>query len=518
MSYRRLLTTADLYVKVRSHGRETKTMTPRRLIAVALVVFAPSFGCSGGTGDTDAGTGVVDTDTDFETDTDTDADSDSDSDADSDTDTDTDSDTDTDTDADTDTDTDVGAPIPTGAVADTCAETATADVLLPGVWFGDLTGLAQDVDSECAGFNSAGGEALLKLEVPTGALLEVSVDMPGADTALFLMPDCATDDTCTAASDDVFGPIETLSWFNKDADAALLLAVDHLGPPISLGGPYTLVYDLKQYTAGGLFDTCADAAAGAVLTEGSWWGDQASFADDASDVCLTTTTPGRDGYALVTVPDQHVVEVSYATDGAGGQAVLTLFDDCSDLLTCQATGGPSPGLATLNHFNNTGSEQTWLLSIDTDDGATVPGAWRLDLSTAATTALPMVDTCGQAAAAAPIVTGSYAGTLAGAASDLDVTCAGSAGTAGEDIFVPVVLQDGETLDAALAQWAGDGALYLVSDCADASTCVTGQDNGGVEAITYINGSGAVERLYLVIDSAAASGLEQFGLDVAITTP
>jgi hypothetical protein len=82
----------------------------------------------------------------------------------------------------------------------------------------------------------------------------------------------------------------------------------------------------------------------------------------------------------------------------------------------------------------------------------------------------------------------------------------------------ISLEPGERMLAELDMVGADGALYVVTDCTDEATCVSGGDRTmglGMEAVQYTNLSPAPVEVFLVIDSADPGGWDTFLLDVKI---
>ncbi|MFT5455429.1 MAG: hypothetical protein ACI9K2_001908 [Myxococcota bacterium] len=117
---------------------------------------------------------------------------------------------------------------------------------------------------------------------------------------------------------------------------------------------------------------------------------------------------------------------------------------------------------------------------------------------------PSVDTCVEALAAPPFGAGigAYIGTNGRLADDIDLPAPSCTtfDTAGGDSFIPVTLLPGETLSATYLS-RDDGAIYLLSDCADATSCVYGVDaavDGEPELLEWTNPGDEV-TLFLVLD-------------------
>ncbi len=112
--------------------------------------------------------------------------------------------------------------------------------------------------------------------------------------------------------------------------------------------------------------------------------------------------------------------------------------------------------------------------------------------------------------------------LGSAANNIDLAANGCtrAATRGGDGFVKLDVGPGElvTLSHTNAQ---DGSVYLVSDCADATTCVAGAENevgsGTTESLLWLNDSAVDATMYAVFDCTGAAcgdadGLVQVGYD------
>ena len=143
-------------------------------------------------------------------------------------------------------------------------------------------------------------------------------------------------------------------------------------------------------------------------------------------------------------------------------------------------------------------------------------------STGDTGTLPsgtFVDTCQAAGNENPLLSGTYRGDTTGQLDDLDPgpsSCIGGSGVtaAGPDVIGRVRLKPGEQLVARHVN-AG-GSLYLVSDCADAITCVDGAE-GRAATLRYVNTNVVAENWFLVADTAGPQG-EPWVVDVDLSTP
>ncbi len=115
--------------------------------------------------------------------------------------------------------------------------------------------------------------------------------------------------------------------------------------------------------------------------------------------------------------------------------------------------------------------------------------------------------------------GTYWGSFDGYGADLDPTDAGCTGweAAGAEGLARVRLQPGEVATAHYELLTGDGSVYVLTDCDDASTCVAGTDAaaGGAETVRWINDTGSVADYWLVLDVFDHARGGTFALDLQI---
>lgn len=119
--------------------------------------------------------------------------------------------------------------------------------------------------------------------------------------------------------------------------------------------------------------------------------------------------------------------------------------------------------------------------------------------------------------AIPLEVGTTVGTWLGSSNELSPaapSCTNFPET-GADVFYSVSLDAGQTLTVSIAAGApADASLYLVTDCADATTCVAGADaGGGLESLTYTAEDDV--DLFLVVDQFGSTEFVGFTLTVAI---
>lgn len=157
-----------------------------------------------------------------------------------------------------------------------------------------------------------------------------------------------------------------------------------------------------------------------------------------------------------------------------------------------------------------------------DLAATSEVSWTADyLHVGGREELRVSDTCEVARTAPALEPGRYWGELADRGFDDDLwntwTCTNGANSYAEDGMIRVELAPRELLTVSYHLPDGDAAIYLVTDCFDAATCVAGSNDTWYydpEHLTWFNDTDTLQVLYLVLDAAWSSpGL--FHLDVDI---
>ena len=219
---------------------------------------------------------------------------------------------------------------------------------------------------------------------------------------------------------------------------------------------------------------------------------------------------GVDAWVAVELDSNETVAATYTLGAADG--VLYITDTCSNTPNCLELSDVGGNVPEKIFYTNTGDKATFYIGLDLwepEDGSaptSLPEAYLLDMWVGTMTEAPMVDTCDEATAAAPVTTGTYyhTGTFAGFNNDLDSEGAWTGyAHVGPDSLIPVTLEDGETLEASLTFTQNDAVLYLIPDCSSASGDVSAAADatlgGQEEAISYTNASGAAETLYIGFD-------------------
>lgn len=131
------------------------------------------------------------------------------------------------------------------------------------------------------------------------------------------------------------------------------------------------------------------------------------------------------------------------------------------------------------------------------------------------------DTCPEAEPAPGVAPGSYYGDFTSFGSHHNPGPNGCTGfpAAGRDAIVPIDLLPDELLEVTYELPVDDASLYLLTDCDREQTCVAGSDStlvSGVEKVSYLNGSGADQRVYVVLD-AFDQVTDPFDLDIVVTS-
>ncbi len=150
-------------------------------------------------------------------------------------------------------------------------------------------------------------------------------------------------------------------------------------------------------------------------------------------------------------------------------------------------------------------------------GAPITGCEVDEICAAGACVLPSAND--QCVNAIVLTEGTVNGTWVNSTNDIDPTAAGCTGfpEVGGDVFYSVSLTTGQTLTVSINQVgsAADSALYLVTDCTDADTCVAGVDTLPNTAEELVYNATANEDLILVVDQYGDTNQVGFVLTVDI---
>lgn len=394
-----------------------------------------------------------------------------------------------------------------------CAEAGVEPALGPGVYSVSLDAYRDDLvilATQCTQTETSGHDAMFRVEVGPGELIEVSTDEPG--TELALLDDCTDPATCRIGS---IGVPESIAWYNLGAVTETLTVVldedgDTRVPPL---------FDLavtRTVPAVDLWpEDCSGAMSEAAQVPGDWSIPLVSYADDinpGAGFCASGATPGPDAVLPVSVAPGEYVYLWTETPGVS----LWLSDDCTTASSCH-NPDPAPGLSFVEHVNMTAAPQVVYLTVDQDGGSVLPALVDVHSVVALVPLASPATDCGSVGTAGVLGTGVVYGTLVGHNATLDpgaTGCSGAPAPGGEALF-RVELQPGEGIDASLPDPFGQH-LYLVSDCSDPATCVVGAlANPGPARVVWANTSGTVEQWTLVVDGGPGMSSPVYRLDTVL---
>jgi len=128
---------------------------------------------------------------------------------------------------------------------------------------------------------------------------------------------------------------------------------------------------------------------------------------------------------------------------------------------------------------------------------------------------PENDTCAGATPIEPCSAGTITGDLTWAIADYSPTnnCTGYSAN-GKDVVYMLTVNAGDQVHVVYTTPSYDGSIYIVSDCADMSSCVIGEDDPEPETFTWTVATGGI--YYLIADAYATGGGGPFTLDYSIT--
>lgn len=271
-------------------------------------------------------------------------------------------------------------------------------------------------------------------------------------------------------------------------------------------------------SAGPAVDTCAEAMGLPGAPVGSTTGSAVGWTAQHAGSC-GSGAPGPDAVVPFDVPPLTELEVDLRV--LGGVGSLYLVEDCADSSVCLDLheGTATDGLVGVAWRNDTETPRRVYAILDTDAGGS---SYELEVRTRSyATPLAWSDTCAGVPALAPLATGRYHVDLTGATNQLESGYGCTFwGTGNTDGMLRVRLEPFQRLDVAFTTPFEDGALVLVTDCTSSGSCVEGVDaaaTGGTEILTWLNTSGSVAHLALVLDAWALGDPLTLGLlDVRLT--
>ncbi len=313
---------------------------------------------------------------------------------------------------------------------DDCAGADALGPLGSGVFASSTEGLANDLASDvaCLDWTLNGNDAVYRIDLFEGEDFVAWLDAPEpGDGALVLLEDCEDPATAVMCADDGFaGEFEEIV-FEAPRDGTWYLVVDAY--TVAGYGTRDISYELT-ILFGDLVPTLLDPG----------WIEPGTTAVQtiAADAPWEGVTPAN-------------VEL-----GAGltADAVQILADPTLLEVTATAAPGAASGPREV------------VISPTVGDRAEFPdGLW--------VTPWPSLDTCAEATVADAVTPGEAAGWAVGSGSDMvDASCF-TWGTGGPEVFLPVDIGAGQalTVTANTADAADDLQLFVLTDCADATSCI-----------------------------------------------
>jgi hypothetical protein len=345
----------------------------------------------------------------------------------------------------------------------------------------------------CFGAESAGPDLVYSISAAAGDVVEVLGEFDAAlDGSVYLLNDCADLATgCLGGSDTgSAGEAEGFRFVPQQA-GTYYVVVDAAVSTTAGGHDLTIA----QYTG----DTCGDAAPLLFQGQTEWFTTEGQNNDYSPDPgaggCTGFSASGADRAYVIYLFAGEQLQVDAQALSAWDPSIY-LVSDCSNIGSSCVQGSDHPeagGAESLSAVvQQAGAYYLVLDGFFGDEGAGN-----------VTTNIVKGDTCADAYRV-PASGGTFMGTTSGYAADVGKTDRTGSCTnweqVGADAIYQLTLEPGQTLDASL-QSSWDGSLYLVSDCAQsATTCVTGQDNGSPEDITFTNSGAAAQSYHLVVDS------------------
>ncbi len=277
-------------------------------------------------------------------------------------------------------------------------------------------------------------------------------------------------------------------------------------------------------------DTCAGAL---VASPGRYYGSMAGWNNDIALENEDEDTPevenditgwnthDVDGFVGVGFHANRMISATFTN--FDGDSSVYLMSDCDDVASMVAGADNTDGFGAETVDFVAQSDGLLYVGLDgylADDADSTADRFSLEL--VVSDLLPEIsDTCAGATTAA--TAGNYYGDNASGTSEIDLgdgnVHTGYA-TEGNDSFVRIDLDAGETLTASQRLLEFDAALYLMTDCADIASVVAASDatlTGDLEALSYTASS--AETVYLVLDAWIPDDATelggQFRLDIEV---
>jgi hypothetical protein len=306
--------------------------------------------------------------------------------------------------------------------------------------------------------------------------------------------------------------------------------VSRFGHVVRMMASSDIVFDGQLLNIGGRdeiepSDHCDQAQGGPALEAGFYWGflGRGLTNDvDPNNGCLGSSfysdANGVDGLFRIEVKPHHNVSVDY--NAFTQSASVYFLEDCNDEDTCFMGSDlyPDPNIHEyIAYFNPDNETKNIYLGVD----ATDPGpesVFTLDVMIEELLTPEAHDFCADAQAdTTPEYAGNYyADFVGGFTNQLNPGTGGCTGSSlpGPESLIPVELPSMATLDVSVDMAGADVGVYLLLDCNNAFSCVSGSDLSfsDPEGVSYQNTTNYPQTVYIVVDSKA--GLAPYFLNIS----
>lgn len=389
---------------------------------------------------------------------------------------------------------------PMRSTAEVCASVGT---LTPGMPVaGSTTGGASYFAGTCGG-GSEGADAVYALDVPSASRLRLRMQSTH-DATLHVRTTCG-DGASEVACNDNFGDA-THSLVNMSVTPGRYYVIAD-GASDDEAGDFSLSAELAPPggSPGGPGDTCGTALP---LTSGTTElaADTFTAADDLRGSCGGAGAP--DTVYRIDLTSRTRLRASF-TD-AEYPPVAYLRSTCGDTTTelgCAAPAATSPTPTT--ELDETLAAGTYYLVVD---------GTRADTFGSASMSLRMDDLGALDAACrgAPLIRPGtqIEGDTTGGTDRFQATCAG--GALSPDLVYRLVIRRTSTVRISSEQAEWDGAIYIRSDCVDATTERGCNDDAGDNRHSMIETELEAGTYYVFVDGFASGNAGDFTLDVEVT--
>lgn len=260
---------------------------------------------------------------------------------------------------------------------DKCLPASTMPSLTSGAYWGNLDGYSDDFDSTsyCTdGFNANGKEGFLRVQLEPLEFLSATSTLLTEDASIYVVEDCADEDTCLNGSDENEGPLpESVSFFNNtDQQRTVYLVVD--GRNNDSKGMFHLDVLVDALLEPNLNDTCATVDFSNPTGSGTYYTSYLPYSgglDPTVGGCTGTSLPGPDASTPITLLSGQTLTATITMQG--GDPALYLLYNCNNALSCPDGADNSVGENELLVYTNTsGASENLSLVVDTRGPTLLP--------------------------------------------------------------------------------------------------------------------------------------------------